>query len=171
MYRSGLSSGEIAEICNVALMTVIGCLRRLGEPRRSADEAARVRVANGRGKTASYWLGKTQPPEMVEKRISKIRGEAHYLWKGGKTRRGYRHAVEKEVCAKCGAVTNLAIHHENLDHYDDEPANLQVLCVSCHASVHKQAYWDAVHAGVTPSRSNGPIGWRKKEGDAGVGDS
>ena len=106
---------------------------------------------------------------MVERRVSKIRGEAHYLWSGGKSKRDYRKGTKKEKCARCGSRTNLCIHHENLDHYDNAPDNLTVLCVSCHASIHKQAYWDAVHTGQKPPRSNAPIGWRRG-GDASGGD-
>lgn len=162
MYRSGMSCGEIAERTGVAPITVTSLLRRLGEPRRTTQEAADLREQRGRGKPSRFWLGKKQPADMVERRTSKIRGEAHYLWKGGKSRRAYREAITKEVCSRCGAIENLGIHHKNLDHYDNDPSNLEVLCVSCHSSTHKQAYWDAVHAGQEPPKSNAPIGWSRK---------
>ena len=162
MYRNGLSCGEIAELTGVAPITVTSLLRRLGEPRRTAAEAAQVREKAGRAHHARYWQGKKQPAEMVERRISKIRGDKHWLWKGGKDRREYRDLVVKEVCARCGSRQNLGVHHKNLDHYDNDPTNLEVLCVSCHSSTHKQAYWDAVHAGKEPPKSNAPIGWSRK---------
>lgn len=161
LYRSGISCPEIAERFDVAPVTVTSLLRRIGEPRRSAVEAARLRNEQGRANTQSYWLGKKQPAEHVEKRISKIRGENHWLWKGGRERRPYRGIVEKVECRDCGGKLNLAIHHDNWDHYDNRPENLIVLCVGCHSRVHKQAYWDAVHAGKEPPRSNAPIHWRK----------
>ena len=52
-------------------------------------------------------------------------------------------------------------------HFDDRPENIQVLCVSCHMSLHKKAYWDAIHAGVVPTMSNGRVGWRKGGDDNG----
>jgi len=165
MYRSGMSCGEIAEKCNVAPVTVTSLLRRIGEPRRSAAEAAQVRNERGRTKKVRYWQGKKQSPEMVEKRVSKIRGEKHYMWKGGKSRRAYRGIIEKEACEECTSRQNLGIHHRDFDHYNDEPENLQVLCVSCHMSLHKQAYWDAIHDGRTPPVSNGPIGWERNGGE------
>lgn len=163
MYRSGMSSGEIAEKCGVAPITVTSLFRRVGYQTRSAADAAKLRVQRGRSIPSTFWKGKKQPSDMVERRVEKIRGEKHYLWKGGLSRRPYRNEVEKEVCDKCGARENLSIHHVNLDHYDNRPDNLQVLCVSCHMSLHKQAYWDAIHAGKAPIKSNGPVGWRRDE--------
>jgi len=164
-YRSGLSSGQIAERYGVKPITVLSLLRRIGEPRRPADEFNRLRVESGRTRAARYWQGKQQPREMVERRISKIRGENHWLWKGGTSdRREYRQVVEKESCVRCGVTERLAIHHLNGDHYDNRVENLQVLCLPCHSSVHKQAYWDAIHAGEMPPKSNAPIGWSRKGG-------
>lgn len=166
LYESGLSTGEIAEMHGVKPVTVVSLLTRIGHPRRSAKEAAILRVARGRAPRVAYWEGKKQPREMVERRISKIRGERHYLWKGGRSRRQYRGKVEKVLCDECGATLNLGIHHRNFDHYDNRPENLQVLCVSCHMSLHKQAYWDAVHKNEEPPRSNGPVGWRRGDNNA-----
>ena len=153
-YRSGMSAGEIAEKYGVKPVTVHSCLVRIGEPRRSCAEAARIRVERGRCNSANYWQGKQQPPEMVEKRISKIRGENHWLWKGGKSRRSYRRVIKKVKCATCDSRLNLCIHHRDFDHYNNDPANLQVLCVSCHLSLHKTAYWEAVRTDKEPLRSN-----------------
>lgn len=162
LYDSGMSSGEIAELYDVKPVTVYSLLRRIGHPTRSPLEAARLREERGRGKPATYWKGKKQPRELVEKRVSQIRGEKHYLWKGGESRRPYREQVEKKSCQECGQTENLSIHHINFDHYDNRPENLQVLCVSCHMSFHKQAYWDAIHTGKEPPRGNGPVGWKRK---------
>ena len=167
-YRAGKSTGEIAERYNVAPVTVVSLLRRLQEPMRSPREAARIREVAGRGAVTKYWEGKTQPPEMVEARISKIRGPNHYLWKGGAHRRSYRNVVTKTSCSNCGAKKNLGVHHVDFDHYSNVPENLTVLCVSCHMSVHKKAYWDAIHDGRTPPISNGPVGWRKEVKDESV---
>lgn len=164
MYDSGMSTGEIAEKFGVAPVTVSSLLWRIGHPMRSPKEAARLVVERGRYKPARYWQGKRQPAEMVERRVSKIRGENHWLWKGGDSRRPYRDVVEKVECDLCGTRENLGIHHRNFDHYDNEPSNLQVLCVGCHMSLHKQAYWDAIHAGEKPPLTNAPIGWKKEGG-------
>jgi len=163
MYSSGMSSGEIAERCNVKPITVISLLSRLDVPRRSAKVAAKIRNESGRSNTQSYWLGKKQPKEMVEKRINKIKGENHYLWKGGFSKRDYRGLVKKEICQECGSKLNLGIHHINIDHYDNSPENLQVLCVSCHMSIHKKLYWEAKRKNLPIPKSNGPVGWEKKQ--------
>jgi len=143
LYNNGLNSREIAERLNVNVNTVASSLKRIpGLVLRSNSEAQRLSFEKGRP-PIKYWEGKKQPKEMVEKRISKIRGENHYLWNGGKSRRRYRDVIKKEHCAKCNARTNLGIHHIDLDHYNDEPGNLQVLCVSCHITLHKLLYWEA----------------------------
>ena len=167
LYDEGLSAREIAERLGLNTITVASALRREGVAARTTSETRRLQRERGvESKAGKYWLGKKQPPAMVEKRISKIRGARHYLWKGGKDSRQYRRVITKESCARCGATENLAIHHVDFDHYHNNPDNLQVLCVSCHSSIHKQAYWDAVHAGQEPPRSNAPLHWRSKGGDA-----
>jgi len=162
MYKDGMSCGEIAERCGVKPVTVTSLFARIGYKLRSCQEAADLRAKRGRTNPSRYWEGKTQPPEMVEKRIAGIRGENHWLWKGGASKREYRNVIDKQTCARCGGRINLGIHHINLDHYDNRPENLDVLCVSCHMSLHKQAYWDAYHAGEELPQSNGPVGWTKK---------
>ena len=161
LYESGKSTGEIAELFDVKPVTVVSFLRSRNIPRRLPGEAARLAVAAGRYPKARYWLGRKQPRDMVERRTEKIRGDKHWLWKGGKDRRLYRKVVEKVVCVQCGSRINLGLHHINFDHFDDRPENIQVLCVSCHMSLHKKAYWNAVHAGTEPPISNGRVGWVK----------
>ena len=161
MYNSGLSSREIASELGANINTVLSGLRAAGCKMRANSEAQLLRVSKPGYKPNKPWLGKKQPPEMVEKRIAPIRGENHYLWNGGKSKRDYRKVVTKIRCSVCASRLNLGIRHKNLDHYDNSPENLEVLCVSCHAHIHKQAYWDAIHAGEVPQRSNAPVGWKR----------
>ena len=121
----------------------------------------KLRNERGRHKVVKYWQGKKQPLEMVEKRISKIRGENHYLWRGGKSRRLHRGIIKKHKCAECNGKLNLGIHHKDLDYYNNDPDNLQVLCVSCHITLHKKLYWEAKRNGAE-YKTNSPIGWDKK---------
>ena len=167
LYAEGRSAREIAEHLGLNPITVASALLREGISVRTPSETKALQRERGiKTKAGRYWLGKKQPRDMVERRVEKIRGENHYLWKGGKDRRQYRRIIKKEMCARCGIQENLGIHHKDLDHYNDVPENLEVLCVSCHSSVHKQAYWDAIHAGEEPPRSNAPNNWRPKGGDA-----
>jgi hypothetical protein len=162
LYDSGMSGAEIARHLGLNVYTVTSALTRLGISTRSPKATMQLQADRGvHKKAARYWLGKTQPPDMVEKRASKIRGANHYLWKGGKHRRGYRGKIKKESCGSCATRQNLGIHHVDYDHYNNEPSNLTVLCVSCHMSLHKQNYWDAIHAGREPPKSNAPIGWKR----------
>lgn len=161
LYYSGMSPREIGLEYACPAVTVDSALRRAGCVFRSVSEAQMLRVSKPGYEPTRFWLGKKQSPAHVESRASKIRGENHYLWKGGMHRRPYRQVVVKEQCERCGQSERLAIHHRDGDHYNNDPANLSVLCVACHSSTHKQAYWDAIHAGVTPARSNAPIGWNR----------
>ena len=160
LYESGFSSGQMAKIYNVTPSTVVSALTRCGVIMRTSAETNRILFKKGIRKSPSFWKGKKQPVEMVEKRASKIRGKNHWLWRGGKSKRDYRKVVVREKCNVCGSKINLGIHHKDLDHYNNAPDNLQVLCVSCHSSLHKQAYWDSIHSGKKPQKSNGPVGWK-----------
>lgn len=161
LYRNGLSSGEIAEKFKVKPVTVLSMLSRAGEPRRSTEAVQQLINQRGRRRPPCYWLGKKHSAEMIEKRVSKIRGKNHYLWKGGKSKRDYRKVIKKEKCDVCNSKLNLGIHHKDFDHYNDLDFNLQVLCVSCHISLHKKAYWNAIHSGKKPHKTNAPIGWER----------
>lgn len=163
LYRSGLSADEIAERFSVSPPTILRRLRAAGVERRAASEAAAVRVRNGRAVLTRYWTGKQRSAESRSKQAETIRGDGNHRWKGGVSDpREYRKVVAKDRCARCGTTRRLGIHHLNDDHYDNAPENLVVLCVSCHSSVHKQAYWDAVKSGQEPPRSNAPIGWGRR---------
>lgn len=163
MYRSGMPWGDIGKHFGVQAATVRNHMRRLGFTSRSVQEAAQQRKAAGRTVSPKYWAGKKRTAESVKKQADSIRGENNHRWKGGVSDpREYRKIAKKDLCARCGSRDRLAIHHKNDDHYDNDPDNLVVLCVSCHSSVHKQAYWDAVKAGVQPPKSNAPIGWGRR---------
>ncbi len=160
-YESGLSPSQIAEKYNVANPSVVAKhLRKSGIPMRSQGDTKRIRFANGSLKPTAYWTGKKQSAEMVESRVSKIRGENHYLWKGGESKREYRDTIEKRECSKCQTTEDLCIHHIDFDHYNNEISNLQVLCNSCHTSLHKTEYWRCKREGIE-YKSNAPIGWNR----------
>jgi hypothetical protein len=160
LYLSPMSAGEIAKKLSANVNTVAAALTRIpGLVMRGNSEAQLLAFKRGK-KAGAAWRGKKQPREMVEKRISKIRGENHWLWKGGKGRREYRGLIEKTVCSKCGSRINLCIHHIDFDHYNNNPENLQVLCVSCHLSLHKTEYWKAMRENKTPRRSTAPHHWK-----------
>lgn len=154
-YLSEMSPAEIAEMLgNVSHITVSSALSRLAAQGlvkiRSIAEADQLARRKGRKVATKFWLGKKQPKDMVERRTAKQRGENHYLWKGGLSLRPYRDLVEKDLCAHCGSIEQLLIHHINGNHYDNEIDNLQVLCSPCHSSMHKTEFWELVRAGERP---------------------
>lgn len=142
LYKGGMSAYQIASLFDAWPSSVHRQLRKEGAT-RNIKEASQLRDEKGRHRPGRYWQGKKQPHEMIEARISKIRGKRHYIWKGGIDLRPYRRLVEKDKCQECGATANLVVHHRDLDHYNDVIENLQVLCNGCHSSLHKRLYWEA----------------------------
>ena len=69
--------------------------------------------------------------------------------KGGASRKAsHYHARKMRVmfCEACGSSKRLHAHHINEDWKDNSPANVQTLCIFCHA------FWHATHRrlGLTP---------------------
>lgn len=158
-YESGLSSAQIAEKYGAVNGSVVTKhLRSAGVQMRDGGETRHLMYKNGSLQPTAYWTGKKQPPEMIESRVSKIRGENHYLWKGGESKRDYRDVIEKHECAKCQITKDLCIHHIDFDHFNNAIENLQVLCNGCHISLHKTEYWRCKREGIE-YKSNAPIGW------------
>ena len=48
-----------------------------------------------------------------------------------------RTLVGKEACERCGGVRSLDVHHRDQDPLNNDPANLEVLCRSCHVKAHR----------------------------------
>ena len=134
MYRDGSSLKAIAEKTGLPLGIIRGVFKRATLQLRSLSEAGRL----------SYEMGR------------------HPRWKGGVWRRQYKYTVKREACGLCQGRLNLVVHHQNFDHYDNQPQNVQVLCVSCHKSLHSRMYWEAKKKGEIPLKSNCPVGWRKR---------
>lgn len=59
-------------------------------------------------------------------------------------------AFRGPACERCGHVplvdAALAVHHVDLDHGNNDPANLMTLCFTCHVEVHALARACAEHA-------------------------
>ena len=55
--------------------------------------------------------------------------------RSGNYRRAHA-ACKGIVCACCGAKENLQVHHIDNDIANNEPDNLERLCVTCHAARH-----------------------------------
>ena len=43
----------------------------------------------------------------------------------------------KKKCIVCGFTKGLEIHHQNYDHNDNFPLNLEPVCKYCHSMAHK----------------------------------
>lgn len=140
-YQSGLSMAAIGKKHGIATSTVQLRFKRAQLKTRALTEAHKLAYATGR-----------HTPHVME-------GENHPQWKDGTARRGYRKQVQKEYCEVCEATMNLCIHHRDLDHYNNNPENLQVLCVSCHLSLHKKLWWIAKKAGRTTPKSTAKSHW------------
>ena len=141
LYQNGLSMAAIAKKYGVHPNSVLQHFNRIGMNRRSQSAATKLGYASGR------------------RRVTVKRGTEHYMWKDGRSRRDYRKVIAKKVCARCEVTKKLLIHHVDFDYYNNNKDNLQVLCLPCHSSLHKKAYWDAVKAGKKPKVSTGDCHW------------
>ena len=169
MYEAGMSSPEIAEKFDMVPSAISARLRKAGCRMRTASEAAARRKEAGRmGELGNAWRGKKQPAEMVARRTAKTTGPRNGRWKHGRASRMYRGVIAKEECAACGRKDNLCIHHKDFDHYNNAEENLEVLCVSCHLSLHKKEYHAARRERREPLKSNAPVGWARKGNETGI---
>lgn len=71
--------------------------------------------------------------------------------KGGESRKASHYHARKqraECCEACGTTKRLQVHHIDENWTNNDPANLQTLCVFCHA------FWHAMHRrlGMTPTQ-------------------
>lgn len=82
-------------------------------------------------------MGRLGIPSNPRARIGKENGRYVH----GKATTIYRKRVTKRACAKCKATKKLCVHHLDDDHYNNDPKNLQVLCMACHSRMHKLAWW------------------------------
>lgn len=142
LYAEGKSQTQIAEQCLTSQTKIYNVLKDSGITRRTRSDACKNTWLKGRRK------------------FNSPTGSEHWLWKGGKSQRGYRVKVKKEVCSECGSRLNLCVHHKDFDHFNNDVKNLQVLCVSCHLSFHKKEFWKAKKAGLVPKTSTAPSHWR-----------
>ncbi len=82
--------------------------------------------------------------------MSRPRGNRHYNWQGGASRRLYpsdwtkalRQSIRRRdcfACQVCGVHQSKAplhVHHVDRDKTNGDPRNLVSLCCSCHATIH-----------------------------------
>lgn len=71
--------------------------------------------------------------------------------KGGESRKALHYHARKQragCCEACGTTKRLQVHHIDENWTNNDPANLQTLCVFCHA------FWHAMHRrlGMTPTQ-------------------
>lgn len=68
------------------------------------------------------------------------RGEEHPNWKGGVAPHSYRRIAFEahgRACQRCGSTRHINVHHRDRDRSHCDPANLEVLCRSCHNREHE----------------------------------
>jgi DNA (cytosine-5)-methyltransferase 1 len=76
--------------------------------------------------------------------------------KGGLSRKAFHARARKQrkpACESCGSKNRLHVHHINEDWTNNQPENLQTLCIYCHQ------FWHAMHRrlGVRPSKPMPPL--------------
>lgn len=73
------------------------------------------------------------------------KGSNHPNWKGGSDT--YLSVIAKAVvkkfnlvfvCKRCGSSNKIVIHHKDKNRKNNNLENLEILCMSCHISLHKK---------------------------------
>src|SRR6185503_3483318 len=96
-----------------------------------------------------YPNGDLQPYNEFMRRKFCSRSCANSRTKGGLSRKAYgaqARKLTKKFCECCGSVSRLHAHHVDEDWKNNNPGNIQTLCVFCHQ------FWHATHKrlGVSP---------------------
>ena len=66
--------------------------------------------------------------------------EQHPNWKGGIKASVYQRRAGRtadSVCELCGSKRSIDVHHRDENRYNSDPANLVILCRSCHLRAHR----------------------------------
>jgi formate-dependent nitrite reductase cytochrome c552 subunit len=120
------------------------------EVKEKIGKTLKIRYANGDKQPTKYWTGKKMTKEHRLKMGQK--GCKNHFWKGGIFEDKYPNEFNnylKELirerdgytCQSCGKPSinkELAIHHKDLNKYNNSLNNLVSLCNSCHARVHNK---------------------------------
>lgn len=75
-------------------------------------------------------------------------------------RKRARQIMPRETCEECGTTERLHVHHIDRTPSNNDPANLSVLCTSCHMKLHWREDYDkrvaAIRAAVRPGVNTRP---------------
>jgi 5-methylcytosine-specific restriction endonuclease McrA len=107
--------------------------------RKFSDETRAQMSATRKGKPKSEAWRKAISEAMRSSDSLDHAGEKNANFKHGRyvDERVYRNLVDLERCAECGATgVVLDVHHIDENHQNNDPANLMVLCHTCHGKKH-----------------------------------
>lgn len=87
-----------------------------------------------------------QKKEYYKAKRSEILAYKNQYWKeqgkyNAKRREYWKIFIEnggKLKCDLCGTKEDLLIHHKDINHFNNDPNNLQCLCRSCHTALHNK---------------------------------
>lgn len=90
-------------------------------------------------------LSKNAQKEVREKLSLSKMGDKNPNWKGGiaPNYEKLKQQIKKgkiKFCSKCLEPKPLDVHHKDNDHENDASENLEILCESCHYTIHKIGY-------------------------------
>ncbi len=163
-----LSRYQIAEILDCSTTKVKSLMKEYGIKPRSRSECQKVNKRNPwKDKTEQHkkriaesvkksWndnpnqgMSGKHHSEETKRKIS----ESQITTGESKNAREYKKLANELFdgkCLKCSTVKDLCVHHKDGDHYNNKPENLELLCRSCHLSVHRKNQYNGnnVESGI-----------------------
>jgi hypothetical protein len=153
-YINGNSTIELGKVWGCSHTRIASILERNNIPIRSKKEAlekyARINMCVICGKPFRpklHWTDtnghtrKTCSKECHSQLMHNVQMENNSNMKHGGSQGRYqriRRELKPDVCEKCGATlpTRIDTHHKDRDKTNNNPSNIMVLCVNCHAYLH-----------------------------------
>jgi hypothetical protein len=110
------------------------------DPARNCEQCGsplvRKRLASNRLEDRTEFLGRRF---CSRKCLAVFRTKERPASKASITKRTRR--FRKSACERCGSETDLHVHHEDHDRFNNDPINLETVCSVCHGRQHAFERW------------------------------
>lgn len=133
-YKKGMTKEHKLKISNHRKELLKDKTKNPMYGKKHTDETKKKISKKNKGNICYFkGMNKKNNPEII---TWGLKGKLHPNWNGGITI--YRNLIEIKECSLCKKNQNLEVHHIDKNRHNNNLNNLQVLCCSCHAKIHKK---------------------------------